>query len=63
MRVRAAPENGKANAAVRRLVAGYFDVPTGAVRVISGLASREKTLSLSGAAEALAHGLARLGAI
>ncbi len=63
LRVRAAPEDGKANAAVCRLVADYFHIPAGGVRVVSGLTSREKTLALAGPADALDAGLARLGAV
>ena len=63
VRVRAAPEDGRANAAVCRLVADFFDIPASAARLVTGQTSREKTLALSGAAENLDDGLARLGAV
>lgn len=52
-RVRAVPEKGKANAALEKLVAGWLDVPAGAVAVIAGGASRIKTVAVSGDAAAL----------
>lgn len=48
LRVRAAPEAGKANEAVCRLLARLLGVPPGAVRIVRGAASREKMLSVEG---------------
>lgn len=48
VRVTAAPADGSANAAVRKLVAKTFSVPQSAVRIARGGSSREKSLELSG---------------
>jgi uncharacterized protein (TIGR00251 family) len=48
VRVAAAPVDGKANAAVERLVAKTLGVPKGRVAVVSGAKSREKTLRVEG---------------
>jgi uncharacterized protein (TIGR00251 family) len=48
VRVSAAPEDGKANAAVVRLLADALAVPTRDVEIVSGHASRDKTVALSG---------------
>jgi uncharacterized protein (TIGR00251 family) len=48
LRVAAAPENGKANAAVVRLLAEVLDVPERDVAIVSGLGSRDKTVALTG---------------
>lgn len=53
-RVRAAPEKGKANAALEKLVAGWLGVPRSSVGVIGGATSRIKSLTISGDADALA---------
>jgi uncharacterized protein len=50
MRVRAAPQDGKANEAVERLLAGALNVPVRSVRVSGGHQSREKQVLVSGAA-------------
>lgn len=47
-RVRAAPEDGKANAALARLVADELGVAAGAVRVVSGQTGRVKKLFVAG---------------
>ncbi|WP_439817998.1 DUF167 domain-containing protein [Zavarzinia sp. CC-PAN008] len=52
-RVAEAPEKGRANHALCRLLADAFGVPGGAVRVESGAASRTKTVRIDGAAPAL----------
>ena len=44
--VTAAPENGKANEAVVRLLADYFDVAPSRVRVIKGLTHRTKVVRI-----------------
>jgi uncharacterized protein len=49
VRVTAAPERGKANDAVVRLVAATVGLPRGAVRVVSGHGAREKTVEIAGA--------------
>jgi uncharacterized protein len=53
LRVRAAPEDGKANAAVERLLAGALRLPRRNVRVSGGHQSREKQVSVLGAAAAI----------
>jgi len=47
--VTAPPVDGEANAAVIDLVAKALGVPRGAVEVIAGVASRRKTLRVTGA--------------
>lgn len=47
-RVRAVPEDGKANAALALLVAGWLGVAKSAVEVVGGAKSRVKTLEISG---------------
>lgn len=46
--VAAPPERGKANDEVVRFVAALLDRPSGAVRLLAGASSREKTLFVSG---------------
>ena len=48
VRVDAPPADGKANAAVIRLLAATLAVPTGAVEIVSGHGSRDKTVALAG---------------
>lgn len=55
VRVTAAPEDGKANAAVARLLARAWRVPKGSVTVIAGQAARHKRLLVSGDGAALAE--------
>jgi hypothetical protein len=50
LRVAAAPENGKANAAVVRLLADVLDVPESGVSIVSGHGSRDKIVVLDGIA-------------
>jgi uncharacterized protein len=57
-RVRAVPENGKANEALERLVAKWLEVPRGQVSIVTGTASRLKTLKIIGDAAALADKMA-----
>ncbi len=47
-RVRAVPEDGKANAAVAALVATWIGLPKGRVGVAAGQKSRVKTLQIDG---------------
>lgn len=55
VRVTAAPTDGSANAAVRKLVAKTFSLPPSAVRVARGETSREKSLELRGVSLAAAR--------
>ncbi len=57
-RVRAAPENGEANAALERLLAKTCGIARSRAAVTSGPTSRIKTVSLEGDAETLAAALA-----
>jgi hypothetical protein len=59
-RVRAAPENGAANAALCRLVAVALGQPGGAVTLGAGHSARLKTLRIRGDGPSLAATLARL---
>ncbi len=52
VRVRAAPEAGKANEAVLRLLSEALRVPRGTVRLAAGGASREKWIEVDGIDEA-----------
>lgn len=52
VRVTAPPEDGKANAAVCRVVAGALGVPKGAVTVVRGHTARNKTLEVEGLSDA-----------
>lgn len=53
-RVRAVPEDGKANAALEALVAAWLGVPKRSVSLSSGAKSRIKTLTIAGASADLA---------
>jgi uncharacterized protein YggU (UPF0235/DUF167 family) len=59
-RVRAVPEAGKANEALRRLVAAALQVAAGRVSVESGATGRTKILLVEGDASVLAGRLAEL---
>jgi uncharacterized protein (TIGR00251 family) len=48
IRVSAPPEGGRANEAIRRLLADAFAVPKADVTLESGPASRDKTFAISG---------------
>jgi uncharacterized protein len=48
VRVRAVPEDGKANAAVEKLIAKHLGVPKSAVRVVTGGKNRLKGLEIDG---------------
>jgi len=52
VRVRAAPEGGRANEAVRRLLAARLGVPAGDVELMRGGRSRQKTVRVVGLAAA-----------
>jgi uncharacterized protein YggU (UPF0235/DUF167 family) len=60
VRVRAAPEDGAANEAVRRTLAKALDRPASAVSLKAGAAARVKTLAVAGDGGALSERLARL---
>lgn len=55
VRVTAPPEDGKANAAVEKVVASAFKVPKSAVRVVRGHSSRTKMLEIDGVDEKRVH--------
>ena len=46
VRVRAAPQEGKANEAVVRLLARHFGVPRSAVCIVSGFTVRNKVVEI-----------------
>jgi uncharacterized protein len=46
--VRAVPEDGKANAAVEKLIAKHLGIPKSAVRVVTGGKNRLKALEIDG---------------
>lgn len=58
-KVTAAPADGKANAALLRLLAKAWDVPPSSLSVTAGTAERRKTVLIRGDSAAL---LGRLGA-
>lgn len=57
VRVRAAPEDGAATAAVRKVLAQAAGVPASQVRLSSGATARVKTFRISGNADAIAAAL------
>jgi hypothetical protein len=57
-RVRAVPEDGKANAALVTLVAGWLAVPQRSVELVGGGKSRIKTIAVSGDSARLSAALA-----
>ena len=62
VRVAAAPEDGKANEAVVRLLAEVLSLPAGRVMVVAGRSSRTKVVEIDGlAVEAVNAALARAG--
>jgi uncharacterized protein (TIGR00251 family) len=48
VRVCAAPEDGKANAAIIKLLAKHWRIPAGSIEIESGHTTRDKTLRISG---------------
>jgi uncharacterized protein YggU (UPF0235/DUF167 family) len=61
-RVRAAPEKGKANMALEKLIAKWLGVPKTSVALVAGGTGRVKSLEVAGDAETLAARLEdRLG--
>ena len=59
-RVRAVPEDGKANAAVSELLAKWMGVPKSSVTLAAGAKSRVKTLHVAGPTADLATRIAAL---
>jgi len=59
VRVTAPPVEGRANAALERLLAGALGLPKTAVRVVGGAQSRDKTVAVEGITQEEA--LRRLG--
>jgi uncharacterized protein YggU (UPF0235/DUF167 family) len=59
-RVRRAPENGEANAALLSLLAGALDVPVSSVWLAAGATSRLKQVRIAGEGRALAARLDKL---
>ena len=60
IRVRAVPEDGKANAALLRLLAAELDLPRSAMRVVRGETARLKELAIAGDPVALLDTAERL---
>ena len=58
--MRAVPENGKANEALVRLVAGTLQVAKSAVTVKSGATGRTKVITIAGDAQAIADRLEQM---
>lgn len=56
-RVRAVPEDGKANAALIALLARQLKIPASRISLASGASARQKTFFIDGDAEALAERL------
>ena len=48
VRVTAAPEKGKANAAVEAAIATALGIPVDSVRIVAGKVSAQKTVEISG---------------
>jgi uncharacterized protein (TIGR00251 family) len=55
VRVTAAPEGGKANAAVCKVIASALGVPKSSVRVVRGEVSRHKILQVDGVTQSEAE--------
>lgn len=62
-RVRAVPEDGKANDALLRLLAKALDMPQRALSLASGATGRTKTIRIEGAPEAIATRLKALSGL
>jgi hypothetical protein len=58
VRVRSAPEDGKANAALRRLIAETLGVAASKARLVAGAKSRLKQVAVTGQPAALTEKLA-----
>lgn len=62
VKVTAAPDKGRANAAVLKLLSKSLDIPKSALVIASGASSRLKTLEITGAPETLRARLDALSA-
>jgi uncharacterized protein len=60
VRVRAIADNGEANRAVMALLAKALGVPKAKVRIVSGVTSRLKQITVDGDGAALGHALRKL---
>jgi uncharacterized protein (TIGR00251 family) len=60
VRVRAAPHDGEANAALGRVLAKAFGVPPGRVTIVSGATSRIKRVEIAGDAAGLSAALEKI---
>ena len=60
-RVRAVPEDGKANKALLRLLSEALGVPASAMTIVAGATARLKTVRIAGDAAAIEERLCRLG--
>lgn len=60
-RVRAVPENGKANAALEALLAETLGVAKSQVKIVAGLTARRKTVEIAGDGPKLKAALDRIG--
>jgi uncharacterized protein (TIGR00251 family) len=59
-RVRAVPEDGRANTALEQLLAKALGVPKSAVRLVAGHTARSKTLRVEGDPDLIGETLERL---
>jgi len=48
IKVKEPPKEGKANSAIIKLLAEYFNVPRDSIRISSGFKSRNKVIEISG---------------
>ena len=62
-RVRAAPSEGEANAALCRLLAGALGVARGRVTLVAGASARVKRIEVAGETGALVAALGRLAGV
>jgi hypothetical protein len=58
--VAAAPNEGRANISLRKIIADALDVPASAVSIRTGVASRDKTVFVAGEPEQLLKSLKQL---
>ena len=61
-RVRAVPEDGKANKALEKLLSKTFGVPASSITIVAGHTARLKTVCIAGETEDLTQRLKRLSA-
>ncbi len=62
-RVRAVPEDGRANAALEKLLADELGYSARAIRIVAGATSRLKTIRIDGAYQEVRERLARQGVV